>query len=817
VHRDLKPENLFVTKEGRAKILDFGLAKLQQPHSSSAHSALTVGGETEPGMVMGTVGYMSPEQVRGQSADHRADIFAFGAILYEMLNGQRAFQEPTSAETMAAILNEEPPPISQTSLQTPPGLQRVVRRCLEKNPEQRFQSTSDLAFALEALIDSDIVPGSVVDRATSRPFSRSKLKTFAVLLSVATIAMGLFYGLGRNKKLTDDDRVVLADFANLTGDPVFDGTLRQGLSAQLEQSPFLNLVSDQRIAQTLALMSQRKDIQLTSELAREVCVRTGSAAIIEGSITSLGSQYVLGLRAEDCRGGDLLVREQVTASGKEQVLKALGEAATRVRQKLGESLASVEKYDKPPENVTTSSLEALQAYSLGYRAQEVLGDFAAAIPFFERAIRLDANFAMAYSRLGTNYGNLGETSSAAENARKAYELRERVSERERFYIEENYADYATGDLEAERRTSELWAQTYPRDKTPFSNLADTYLHLGEYGRALAASEQELRLDPGSGGTYANLVLERLDLNRLDEAKAMAAEAQAHKLDSSYMHLYLYQADFLQHDEAGMEREASTLVGKPGYEDLMLYNESDTAAYAGRFVRARKLTQRAVESAERAHEKEVAGNYKAEGALREALLGNTSLARQEARGALALSRGRDAEAISAIALGLAGDSSQAMGLAGDLDRRFPEDTMVQSEYLPMVRAATILCTGAPHSAQKAIETLAPAATYELGNAPETLNFALYPAYLRGKAYLTAHQGPAAAAEFEKILDHTGVVVNEPIGAFARLGLAEALALQGDTQKAKAAYEDFLTLWKDADPDIPILKQAKAEYSKLQVIR
>ena len=588
----------------------------------------------------------------------------------------------------------------------------------------------------------------------------------------------VFYFRSRHAApLTEKDTVVLADFTNTTGDAVFDGTLRQGLSSQLEQSPFLNLLSDERVAQTLALMAQPKDARFTRELAREVCQRTASAASIEGSISSLGSQYVVGLKAVNCRSGDVLANEQATANGKEQVLKELGEAATKMRVKLGESLASVQRYDAPAENVTTPSLEALQAYSLGYQAQMVKRDNAAAIPLLLRAVSLDSNFAMAYARLGTNYGNLGQTARAAENTRKAYELRERVSEREKLYITSHYEDYVTGNIEAARKAYELWAQTYPRDAIPPGNLSAINGALGDYDKALAAAQ----------------------------------EAQAHNLDNPANHQILYSIDFLQHNAAGMEREAAGLMGKPGFEDVMLYGESDTAAYGGRFSKARELTRRASESAQRADEKETAAGYQAESAMREALVGNMSLARQQAQAALTLSTGRDAEAVSAIALGLAGDAAQATRLAADLANRFPEDTIVQFSYLPTIHAATALQGG---SASKAIEALVPVAPYELGSAVGSFNYALYPVYLRGEAYLAAHQGSAAAVEFHKILDHPGVAQNEPIGALAHLGLARAYALSSESVKSRTAYQNFFALWKDADSDIPILIAAKAEYAKLK---
>jgi eukaryotic-like serine/threonine-protein kinase len=606
-------------------------------------------------------------------------------------------------------------------------------------------------------------------------------------------------------KLIEKGTIVLTDFTNTTSDPVFDGTLRQGLSAQLVQSPFLNLISDERIAQTLALMRQSKDARRTKELTREICQRTASAATIEGSISSLGSQYVVGLNAVNCHTGDLLAQEQVTANGKEQVLTALGDASTKLRRKLGESLASVQKYDSRPQNVTTPSLEALQAYSLGYQAFIVGDDSAGAIPFFLRAVSLDPNFAMAYALMGTSYDRLGEHAGAAENARKAYELRGRTSEQEKLSISSFYEQVVTGNLKAARTANELWAQTYPRDEGPLYNLTVINWNLGEYGKALTAAQAELRLNPASGAAYEDLVVTYRFLNRLDEARATAQEARAHNLSGPMIHLMLYQLDFLQHDAAGMEREAAGLMGKPGYDVFILYQESNTAAFGGEFAKARQLMRYAVHTAQQADENEMAAAHWADAAIREAWVGNLALAKEKARSALALGNSKEIEAVSAIALGLGGDSMQAERLAGDLGKRFAEDTIVQSQYLPMIHAAARLRNGEPG---KALGALAAATPYELGL------WHLYTAYLRGEAFLAAKQGAPAEVEFRKILDHPGVIVNEPIGALAHLGLGRAYALAGDSTKAKTAYQDFLSLWKNADPDIPILQQSKAEYAKLK---
>ena len=611
-------------------------------------------------------------------------------------------------------------------------------------------------------------------------------------------------------KLSDRDVVVLADFANTTGDSVFDDALRQGLSSQLEQSPFLNLLSDERIAQTLALMAHPKDSRLAPELAREICQRTASTALLNGTISQVGTRYLLTLKAINCTNGESLGSAEEQATDKNHVLDALGKIASKMRNQLGESLASVEKYDIPPENVTTPSLEALKAYSLGCQAMAVKSDYSASIPLFQRAITLDPNFAMAYARMGTSYDDLNETVRAMEIMRRAYELRKQVSEREEFYIAEHYEILVTGNLEAARKVDELSALTYPRN-TPFSNLGFIYSELGDYDKALAAYQNALKLDPETGNRYAPLVSGYLQLNRLDEAKATGREAEHHNIDYPEVHLNLYWVNFLQHDATGMEREAAGMIGRPGHEDQMLNYEADTAAYGGQIAKARELTQRAVEAARKVDEKEAPALYLANAAVREALLGNSSLAKQQAQAALAISNSRDAEALAAIALGLTDNSMQATRLADDLARRFPQDTIVQFNYLPSIRAAVLLQT---KNYLKAAEALEKAAPYELGGNIQTLNFVLYPVYLRGEAYLAMKQSAAAAAEFQKIIDHPGVVRSEPIGALARLELGRVFVVAEDQAKAKANYQEFFALWENADPDIPLLRQARTDYTRLQ---
>ncbi len=702
----------------------------------------------------------------------------------------------------------------------------ALRRALGETPggQQYIETVPKLGYRfVAAVIESrnDTAPApsaqaSLVDQkeqvleVSAAPAARTRFLRWWLAAGLVVVAIVvLIFVLRSPTKLSDKDKVVLADFANTTGDPVFDDALRQGLSSQLEQSPFLNLLSEERITQTLALMARPKNTRLTHELAREVCQRTASAAVLDGTIAQVGTQYLLTLKAINCSNGESLGSTEAQAADKNHVLDALGKVASEIRNKLGESLASVQKYDTPAENVTTRSLEALKAYSLGYQAMDLQSDYAAAIPLFQRAISLDPNFAMAYTRLGTSYSDLNETVRAAEAAKRAYELRARVSEREEFYIAEHYEILVTGNLEAARKVDELSAQTYPRD-TSYTNLGVIYSVLGDYDKALAAFQEALKRSPETGNRYANLVGGYVQLNRLDEAKATAREAERHHIDYPDVHVNLYWVAFLEHDAAGMEREAAETLGKPGHEDQMLNYEADTALYSGQLMKARTLTRRAVESAQKVDEKEAPALYHANASVREALVGNAEFARQQARAALAISNSKDAEGLSAFALELAGDSELATRLSDDLGKRFPQDTIVQYNYLPSIHAAALLRT---NDYAKAIEALAAAAPHELGGNIENVTFVLYPAYLRGKAYLAAKQGAAAAAEFQRIIDHPGVTRSEPIGALARLELGRAFALSGDKAKATAAYDAFLTLWKDADLDIPILAQAKAEYSKL----
>ncbi len=765
-HRDLKPGNIIIAKSG-VKVLDFGLAKSATEETATASR-----------MLMGTPAYMAPEQREGESADARTDIYSFGCVLYEMLTGGRigAQQRRIPSRT----------------------LERIVNRCLEENPTRRWQSVAELEREL--------------DRATA---GISPWKTVSAVAVILALFAAAYPYLHRAPRLTDNDTIVLADFDNKTGDSVFDDTLRRGLAVELQQSPFLSLLSDRKVQQQLALMGEPKEARLTSEIAQQICERTASAAVLEGSIARVASQYVVGLRASNCNTGNILDQEQALAPRKEDVLNSISQIVRKFRIRVGESLATVEKHSTPLAEATTSSLPALKAYSIGMKAVLPSGN-EEALPLFRRAVEIDPTFAMAYANLGLSYSAMGESVLSAESTTKAWRLRNRVSDRERFFIDFTYDREVTGNLEKAYQTLELWAQTYPRVEllSPQSLLGGLSTHgTGRFERVIKAAQDVIAVEPDFAMAYGGLASAYFLTDRFPEAESALHRASARKLQIPNFLVIQYNIAVIKGYEEEMERAVGLARGKRRAEHWMAHEEALALARSGRLQASRQISHRAVDLAIQEGERESAGSYGASRGVWEALCGNAAEGKKNALAALELSKGRDVQYAAGLALALSGNFSQSEALAGNLEKRFPEDTFAKFTYVPVLRALAALGRGNPSDA---LERLQMAFRYEVASNGLNFNYylgGLHSAYVRGKALIAEHRYPEAAVEFQKILDHRGIVGLDPIGALAHLQLGRTYTLAGDNARARSAYEGFFTLWKDADLDVPILRQAKAEYARL----